>query len=79
MHIGSRAHKDVEKKYHTLQSKYEELETELFEKNESLTKLTTASKNLFKEYDTLKNQYDAETGAMHRFNPLIFLNRQRCR
>ncbi|XP_018332712.1 shootin-1 [Agrilus planipennis] len=57
---------ELERKYNNLQIKIDELETELFEKNESLTKLTTASKNLFKEYDTLKNQYETETGAMHR-------------
>ncbi|KAJ8964501.1 hypothetical protein NQ314_004789 [Rhamnusium bicolor] len=55
---------DVEKKYLNLQVKHEHLETELFEKNEEFTKLSTASKNLYKEYETLKNQYETETNAM---------------
>ncbi|KAK9737876.1 hypothetical protein QE152_g10383 [Popillia japonica] len=56
---------ELEKRYNNLQTKNEELETELFEKNESLAKLTTVSKSLFQEYDMLKNKYEAETGAMH--------------
>ncbi|KAJ8952834.1 hypothetical protein NQ318_008155 [Aromia moschata] len=59
-----RALTDVEKKYLNLQVKHEYLETELFEKNEEFTKLSTASKNLYKEYETLKNQYETETRAM---------------
>lgn len=55
---------DIEKKYLNLQVKHEHLETELFEKNEEFTKLSTASKNLYKEYETLKNQYETETRAM---------------
>ncbi|CAG9865021.1 unnamed protein product [Phyllotreta striolata] len=55
---------DIEKKYLNLQIKHEHLETELFEKNEEFTKLSTASKNLYKEYETLKNQYETETRAM---------------
>lgn len=50
-----------------LQEQHEHLETELFEKNEEFTKLSTASKNLYKEYETLKNQYETETGAMARY------------
>lgn len=61
-----RNNNDLEKKYSNILGKVDDLETELFEKNETLTKLTTVSKNLFKEYDTLKNQYEAETSAMHR-------------
>lgn len=57
---------DLEKKHLNLQVKHEHLETELFEKNEEFTKLSTASKNLYKEYETLKNQYETETGAMAR-------------
>jgi len=57
---------DLEKKILHLQVKHEYLETELFEKNEEFTKLSTASKNLYKEYETLKNQYETETGAMSR-------------
>ncbi|XP_060528197.1 shootin-1-like isoform X2 [Cylas formicarius] len=57
---------DLEKKNLNLQVKHEHLETELFEKNEEFTKLSTASKNLYKEYETLKNQYETETGAMAR-------------
>lgn len=64
--LDLRGFNDLEKKYNNLQIKIEELETELFEKNENLAKLTTVSKNLFKEYDTLKTQYDTETQAMHR-------------
>lgn len=56
----------MEKKFEALQQKKDELETELFEKNENLAKLTTVSKNLYKEYDTLKNQYEVETGAMNK-------------
>lgn len=56
---------ELEKRFNNLHTKNEELETELFEKNESLAKLTTVSKSLFKEYDMLKNKYEAETGAMH--------------
>ncbi|XP_022907757.2 shootin-1-like isoform X2 [Onthophagus taurus] len=56
---------ELEKQYNNVQNKNEELETELFEKNESLTKLTTVSKSLFQEYDMLKNKYETETGAMH--------------
>ncbi|KAG5899939.1 hypothetical protein JTB14_002488 [Gonioctena quinquepunctata] len=59
---------DVEKKYLNLQIKHEHLETELFEKNEEFTKLSTASKNLYKEYETLKNQYETETRAMSGMN-----------
>ncbi|KAJ8984857.1 hypothetical protein NQ317_013058 [Molorchus minor] len=59
-----RALNDVEKKYLNMQVKHEHLETELFEKNEEFTKLSTASKNLYKEYETLKNQYETETRAM---------------
>ncbi|XP_028129325.1 shootin-1 [Diabrotica virgifera virgifera] len=55
---------DIEKKYLNLQIKHDHLETELFEKNEEFTKLSTASKNLYKEYETLKNQYETETRAM---------------
>lgn len=55
---------EVEKKYLNLQIKHEHLETELFEKNEEFTRLSTASKNLYKEYETLKNQYETETRAM---------------
>ncbi|CAH1099291.1 unnamed protein product [Psylliodes chrysocephalus] len=55
---------DIEKKYLNLQIKHEHLETELFEKNEEYSKLSTASKNLYKEYETLKNQYETETRAM---------------
>lgn len=58
--------KELEKKHLNLQVKHEHLETELFEKNEEFTKLSTASKNLYKEYETLKNQYETETGAMSR-------------
>lgn len=57
---------ELEKRYSNLQTKVEELETELFEKNESLAKVTTASRQLFQEYETLKGQYETETGAMHR-------------
>ncbi|GJQ87326.1 hypothetical protein Trydic_g17374 [Trypoxylus dichotomus] len=60
-----RSYIELEKRYNNLQVKNEELETELFEKNESLAKLTTVSKSLFKEYDMLKNKYETETGAMH--------------
>lgn len=56
----------MEKKYSTLQTKLEESETELFEKNETIAKLTTVSKDLYKEYETLKTQYETETQAMHR-------------
>ncbi|KAK9880028.1 hypothetical protein WA026_008545 [Henosepilachna vigintioctopunctata] len=59
-----RHNEDIQKKYTDLQEKHEQLETELFEKNEEFMKLTTASKNLYREYETLKNQYDIETGAM---------------
>ncbi|XP_057667489.1 shootin-1 isoform X1 [Diorhabda carinulata] len=55
---------DIEKKHLNLQIKHDYLETELFEKNEEYTKLSTASKNLYKEYETLKNQYETETRAM---------------
>lgn len=61
-----RSLKDLEKKHLNLQEQHEHLETELFEKNEEFTKLSTASKNLYKEYETLKNQYETETGAMAR-------------
>lgn len=57
---------DIEKKYLLLQTKFDECETELFEKNETIAKLTTVSKELFKEYETLKAQYETETQAMHR-------------
>ncbi|XP_065173451.1 shootin-1 [Atheta coriaria] len=59
-----RALEDSERKCIQLRCKNEEQETELFEKNESLAKLTTASKGLFKEYDALKHKYEAETNAM---------------
>lgn len=62
--LALRALNDVEKKYLNLQIKHEQLETELFEKNEEFTKLSTASKNLYKEYEMLKNQYETETRAM---------------
>ncbi|CAH0555302.1 unnamed protein product [Brassicogethes aeneus] len=61
-----RSYNDINKKYTDLQVKHECLETELFEKNEEHTKLTIASKNLYKEYETLKNLYETETGAMAR-------------
>lgn len=62
--LALRSLNDVEKKYLNLQIKHEQLETELFEKNEEFTRLSTASKNLYKEYETLKNQYETETRAM---------------
>nr|CAI5868101.1 unnamed protein product [Callosobruchus analis] len=55
---------ELEKKYVNLQIKHEQLETELFEKNEEFTRLSTASKNLYREYEILKNQYETETRAM---------------
>lgn len=57
---------DLERKNSHMCVKNEEMETELFERNESLAKLTTASKTLFKEYDSLKNQYEVETTAMNK-------------
>ncbi|KAL1490841.1 hypothetical protein ABEB36_013466 [Hypothenemus hampei] len=57
---------DLERKHVNLQVKHEHLETELFEKNEEFTKLSIASKNLYKEYETLKNQYETETTALSR-------------
>lgn len=65
--VALRSLKDLEKKHLNLQEQHEHLETELFEKNEEFTKLSTASKNLYKEYETLKNQYETETGAMARY------------
>lgn len=65
--VALRSLKDLEKKHLNLQEQHEHLETELFEKNEEYTKLSTASKNLYKEYETLKNQYETETGAMARY------------
>lgn len=62
--LALRSLNDVGKKYLNLQIKHEQLETELFEKNEEFTRLSTASKNLYKEYETLKNQYETETRAM---------------
>nr|XP_023024577.1 shootin-1 isoform X1 [Leptinotarsa decemlineata] len=59
-----RALNEVEKKYLNLQLKHDKLETDLFERNEEFTKLSTASKNLFMEYETLKNQYETESRAM---------------
>ncbi|XP_066245816.1 uncharacterized protein PF3D7_1120000-like [Euwallacea similis] len=61
-----RALQDLERKHLNLIVKHEQLETELFEKNEEFTKLSTASKNLYKEYETLKHQYETETGALER-------------
>nr|CAH7714827.1 unnamed protein product [Callosobruchus chinensis] len=55
---------ELEKKHMNLQIKHEQLETELFEKNEEFTRLSTASKNLYREYEILKNQYETETRAM---------------
>lgn len=60
----SRKNEELQKKNVDLQETQEQLETELFEKNEEYLKLSTASKNLYKEYETLRNQYDVETGAM---------------
>ncbi|XP_076250178.1 shootin-1-like [Rhynchophorus ferrugineus] len=61
-----RSLKELEKKHLNLQDKNEHLETELFVKNEEFAKLSTASKSLYKEYETLKNQYETETEAMTR-------------
>lgn len=63
---ASRTLNELERKYLTLQAKIEELETELFEKDESLAKVTTASRQLFQEYESLKNRYESETGAMSK-------------
>ncbi|CAH2011805.1 unnamed protein product [Acanthoscelides obtectus] len=62
--LALRSLNELEKKYMNLQIKHEQLETELFEKNEEFTRLSTASKNLYKEYEILKNQYETETRAM---------------
>ncbi|KAH1000187.1 hypothetical protein HUJ04_000109 [Dendroctonus ponderosae] len=61
-----RSLQEVERRHLQLQERHEQLETELFEKNEEFTRLSTASKNLYKEYETLKHQYETETGAMSR-------------
>ncbi|VEN40865.1 unnamed protein product [Callosobruchus maculatus] len=62
--IVLRSLNELEKKHLNLQIKHEQLETELFEKNEEFTRLSTASKNLYREYEILKNQYETETRAM---------------
>ncbi|ERL86644.1 hypothetical protein D910_04050 [Dendroctonus ponderosae] len=56
-----RSLQEVERRHLQLQERHEQLETELFEKNEEFTRLSTASKNLYKEYETLKHQYETET------------------
>lgn len=53
-------------KHQNLQEKYEQLETELFEKNEKYSKLSEVSTNVYKEYELLKNKYDTETTAMSK-------------
>lgn len=63
---ASRDYVDLEKKFKQLKLQNTVVEIELSDKNEQLLKLRTVSQNLYKEYDTLKNQYDLETGAMHR-------------
>jgi myosin heavy subunit len=59
-----RQYNDVQRKHLDLQVKNEQLETELFEKNENYSKLSEVSKSLYKEYEMLKNKYDTETTAM---------------
>ena len=65
MFADIRKYLELEKLCNDVQAKNEQLEIELFEKDENLTKLTSVSKNLFKEYDMLKNKYETETGAMY--------------
>jgi hypothetical protein len=62
--VVGRQYNDVQRKHLDLQVKNEQLETELFEKNENYSKLSEVSKSLYKEYEMLKNKYDTETTAM---------------
>ncbi|KAJ3643735.1 hypothetical protein Zmor_026427 [Zophobas morio] len=62
----ARQYNDMQRKHLDLQIKNEQLETELFEKNENYSKLSEASKSLYKEYETLKNKYETETTAMSK-------------
>ncbi|RZC14245.1 shootin-1 [Asbolus verrucosus] len=62
--LVARQYNDMHRKHLDLQVKNEQLETELFEKNEKYSKLTEVSKALYKEYEMLKNKYETETGAM---------------
>ena len=59
----------MQRKHLDLQIKNEQLETELFEKNENYSRLSEASKSLYKEYETLKNKYETETTAMSKWVP----------
>jgi predicted nuclease with TOPRIM domain len=65
--VVGRQYNDVQRKHLDLQVKNEQLETELFEKNENYSKLSEVSKSLYKEYEMLKNKYDTETTAMSSY------------
>ncbi|EFA09805.1 shootin-1 [Tribolium castaneum] len=60
----ARQYNDLQRKNLDLQLKNEQLETELFEKNEQYSKLSEASKSVYKEYEKLKHRYETETTAM---------------
>lgn len=63
---AGRDHSELEKKFRHLTLQNTVISSELADKSEQLQRLRTVSQNLYKEYDTLKNQYDLETGVMHQ-------------
>lgn len=63
---ASRNYLELEKKYKRLELQNTVIQGELSDKNYQLHTLRTASQNMYKEYETLKNTYDLETGALHR-------------
>lgn len=62
-----RDYNDLERKYQQLWDRNEAIENQLIEKETKLNKLRSVSEKVYKEYDQLKNQYDVETQAMHKY------------
>lgn len=62
-----REYNDLERRYQLIFERNGQIENQLVEKEAKLSKLRAVSEKVYKEYDQLKNQYDVETQAMHKY------------